>query len=91
MSLLSLPTSTIFATSTVLGVGDAQAADELDGQAEALHVGGDLRAAAVDDDRVHADVLEQHDVARELLAQRASSIAAPPYLMTTVLPWNSRM
>ena len=27
--------------------------------------------AAVHDDRVHADVLEQHDVARELLAQLA--------------------
>ncbi len=70
MSLLTLPTRTIFATSTVCGVGDAQPADELDRQAEALHVGGDLRAAAVHDDRVHPDVLEQHDVARELLAQR---------------------
>ena len=53
-----------------LGVGHAQAADELDRQPQALHVGGDLRAAAVDDDRVQPDVLEQHDVARELLAQR---------------------
>ena len=53
-----------------VGIGDAQAADELDGQAEPLHVGGDLRAAAVDDDRVEPDVLEQHHVTRELLAQR---------------------
>ena len=51
-------------------VGDAQPADELDRHVQALHVGGDVGAAAVDDDRVHADVLEQHDVARELLAQR---------------------
>ncbi len=50
-------------------VGDAQAADELDRHLEALHVGGDVRAAAVNDDRVDPDVLEQHDVARELLAQ----------------------
>ena len=49
--------------------GDAQAADELDRQAEPLHVAGDLGAAAVHDDRVQPDVLEQHDVARELLAQ----------------------
>ena len=53
-----------------VGVADAQAADELHRQPEALHVGRDLRAAAVDDDRVDPDVLEQHDVARELLAQR---------------------
>ncbi len=51
-------------------VGDAQPADKLDGQSETLHVGGDVGAAAVHDDRVQADVLEQHDVARELLAQR---------------------
>ncbi len=51
-------------------VGHAQPADELHGQAETLHVAGDLGAAAVHDDRVQADVLEQHDVACELLAQR---------------------
>ena len=38
MSLLTLPTRTIFATSTVCLVGDAQAADELDRQVQALHV-----------------------------------------------------
>ena len=72
-------------------VGHAQAAHELDRQAEALHVGGDLRSAAVHDDRVQPDVLQQHDVTRELLAQAGSSIAAPPYLMTTVFEWNSLM
>ena len=40
-------------------VGDPQAVDELDRQVEPLHVGGDLGAAAVDDDRVDPDVLEQ--------------------------------
>ena len=45
----------------------------------------------MDHDRVQADVLEQHDVAGEVLAQLRSVIAAPPYLMTTVWPWNSRM
>ena len=70
MSLLTLPTSTIFAISTVSESRHAQAADELDRQVEPLHVARDLRPAAVDDDRVHADVLEQHDVAREVLAQR---------------------
>ena len=52
-----------------VGVGYAQPTDELDRHPEALHVGGDLRAATVDDDRVQPDVLEQHDVARELLTQ----------------------
>ena len=51
-------------------VGDPQAVDELNRQIEPLHVDGDLRAAAVDDDRVHAHVLEQHHVARELLLER---------------------
>ncbi len=50
-------------------VGHAQAAHELDGQTEALHVGGDVGAAAVHHDRVEAHVLEQDHVARELLAQ----------------------
>ena len=52
-----------------LGVGDAQALDELDLHPHPLHVVGDLRAAAVDDDRVHPDVLEEDDVARERLAE----------------------
>src|SRR3954469_20506700 len=52
-----------------LGVGHAQPADELDRQVEPLHVRRDVGTAAVDDDRVDADVLEQHDVTRELLAQ----------------------
>ena len=46
-----------------------QSVDELDREVEPLHVAGDLRTATVDDDRVHADVLEQHDVARELLLE----------------------
>ncbi len=53
-----------------LGVGDAQPIDELHRQVEALHVGGDLRAASVDDHGVDADVLEQRDVARELVLER---------------------
>ena len=91
ISLLTLPTSTILATSTVLLVGHAQAADELDGQAEPLHVGRDLRAAAVDDDRVQPDVLEQHDVARELLAQRRVLHRGAAVLDDDGLEWNSRM
>ena len=52
-----------------LRVGHPQAVDELHLEAEPLHVLGDLGPAAVDDHRVHADVLEQHDVGRERLAQ----------------------
>ena len=52
-----------------LGVGDAQALVELDLEPEPLHVAGDLGAAAVDDHRVEADVLEQDDVGGEGFAQ----------------------
>ena len=50
-------------------VGHPQTVDEvaLDAQ-PAQHV-ADLRAAAVDDDGVDADLLHQHHVAREVLAQ----------------------
>ena len=53
-----------------LRVGDPQALVEADLEPEPLHVLGDLGAAAVDDDRVEADVLEQDDVGGEGLAQR---------------------
>ena len=52
-----------------VGVAHAQAADELDRHVEPVHVGGDVRPAAVDDDRVQADVLQEHHVTREVLAQ----------------------
>ncbi len=53
-----------------LAVGDAQTLDELDLHPEPLHVTGDLGAATVHDHRVQADVLEQHDVGRKLVAER---------------------
>ena len=56
--------------STRLGVGDAQAVDELGLLAEAPHELGDLRAAAVHDDRVHADEAHEHDVLREQVGER---------------------
>src|SRR5581483_1413768 len=52
-----------------LGVGYPKPLDKPYGEVEPLHVGGDVWAAAVDDDRVHADVGEQDDVACELLPQ----------------------
>jgi hypothetical protein len=52
-----------------LGVGDAQPLDETHLQAQPLHVVSDLRAAPVDDHRVHPDVLEQDDVPGEGLPQ----------------------
>ena len=48
-----------------LGVGDAQPVAELGGLAEAAHQRRDLRTAAVDDDRAHADEAHQHDVLGE--------------------------
>ena len=53
-----------------LGVGDAQAVDELRLLAEAAHQVGDLRTAAVHDDRVHADEPHEHDVVREQVGER---------------------
>ena len=50
-------------------VGDAHAADEPRLLAEALHHRPDLGPAAVHDHRVHADVLEEDDVAGEPLGQ----------------------
>ncbi len=52
-----------------LRVGDAQALVEAHLHAEPVHVLADLGAAAVDDDRVQPDVLEQDDVGGEGLAQ----------------------
>ena len=46
-------------------VGDPQAVHELALELQPLQHAGDLRAAAVHDDRVHARLLEQHDVLRE--------------------------
>ena len=46
-------------------VGDAQAVLELALDAELVEHGADLRAAAVDDDRLHAGLLQEHDVAGE--------------------------
>jgi hypothetical protein len=61
-----LPTNTILATSTVCS---SQTVDEAHLEPEPLHVARDFGPAAVYHDRVHPDVLEKHDVARELLAQ----------------------
>ena len=48
-----------------LGGGDPQAAAELAGQADPVEHRGDLRPAAVDDDRAQAGVPQEHDVLRE--------------------------
>jgi hypothetical protein len=45
----------------------------------------------VDDDRVDADVFEQDDVEGEIFCSSTSTMAWPPYLMTTVLPKNFRI
>src|SRR5215204_1622559 len=50
-------------------LGHAQALHEAHLHPEPLHVARDVGPAAVHDDRVHPDVLEEHDVARELLPQ----------------------
>ncbi len=60
-------------------VGDAQAVDEAGLDREAVEHLRDLRAAAMDDDRIDADLLQQDDVAREfarrpLVAHRMAAV-----------------
>jgi hypothetical protein len=50
-------------------VGDAQPVDEAALDALRLERGTDLRAAAMDDDRVDADRLQQHDILGEILGR----------------------
>ncbi len=52
-------------------VGDAQAIDEIALDLQALEHLADLRAAAMDDDRVHPDLFQKHDVLGEHGADRA--------------------
>ena len=68
ISLLILPQHHLDDVHRLL-VGDAHAADELRLDAELLQQAADLRAAAVDDDRVDADELQQHDVLGEALLE----------------------
>ena len=51
-------------------VGDAQPCDERRLDVEPLEHAADLRAAAVDHDRTHAEGLQQRDVLREALGER---------------------
>ena len=53
-----------------LGVGHPMAVDETGFDAHALHDPGERRAAAVDDQRLQSDVLQQDDVARPGVGQR---------------------
>jgi hypothetical protein len=68
------------------GVGDAQPVDEGGADLEAVEHRLDLRPAAVDHDRVDADLLEQHHVRAKSAAAATSPIAWPPYLMTMTAP-----
>ena len=63
--LVDLPAEHHFDEVHRFGVGHAHALDELAFLADALQELVDLRSAAVHDDRVHADQLQQHHVARE--------------------------
>ena len=69
ISWLSSP-STISTTFITLVVGDAHALPEFALDAHLLQQVADLRAAAVDDHRVHPHQLQHHDVAREAGLER---------------------
>ena len=90
ISRLTLPTSTMRTMSTVSASVTRRPSTELGLLAEPAHQLADLRAAAVHDDRVHADGRMQHDVLGEQVGRASgSSMALPPYLITTVVPENS--
>ena len=72
-------------------VGHPQPVDELDREVEPLHVAGDLGTAAVDDTGFMPTYLSSTTSRANSSFSAGSFIAAPPYLITTVLPWNSRM
>ena len=76
--LLMEPASTISTTSMAAASVTRKAVDEVALDAQAGEHLGDLRAAAVDHNRVDADLLQQHDVAREALGERgvAHGVAA---------------
>ncbi len=74
-----------------LGVGDAPAVDELGLLAEPAHELGDLRTAAVHDDRVHADEPHQHDVGREQVGELGVLHRVAAVLDDDGPPENSRM
>jgi len=74
-----------------LFVGDAHALDEGALLAQPRERLVDLRPAAMDHDRVHADQLEEHDVLGEVLLQGRVGHGVATYLMTSVLPWKRRM
>ncbi len=59
-------------------IGDAQPVDERALDLQPLQHVADLRSAAMDDDRVHPDLLQQHDVVGELPCDRivAHGVAA---------------
>ena len=63
-----------------LGIGDAHPLDEPDLHSQPLQVTGDVGASAVDDHRVQAHVLEQHDVRRKALAQLLVAHRGAPVL-----------
>jgi hypothetical protein len=65
--MLIFPASTI---STISLVGDADAVPELRLDPEPIQHLVDLRTAAVDDDRVDPDVLQQHHVLCEPILER---------------------
>ena len=63
-----------------LGIGDPQAVDELRHLAQPLHQVADLRATAVDDDRVHPDEPHEHDVLGEQVGERGVFHGVAPVL-----------
>ena len=91
ISRFTLPTSAIRAMSTVSASVTRRPSRNSGSLPSRAHEVGDLRSAAVHHHRVHPHQSHEHDVLGEQVREPGSSIAWPPYLMTTVRPLNSRM
>src|SRR3954469_8611452 len=91
MSLLTLPTRTIFATSTVSASLTRSPPTNCTGsprRSMKLVISGPPPCTTIG---LIPTYLSSTTSRANSSRSAGSSIAAPPYLMTTVLPWNSRM
>ena len=74
-----------------VGIGHPEALVELDLHAQALHVAGDVGPPPWTTTGFIPTYLRRTMSVANASISSSSAIAAPPYLMTTVRPWNSLM
>ncbi len=91
MSLLTFPTSTIFAISTVFASLTRSPPTKLTGMSSRSMYSVIAGPPPWTTTGLTPQYLSSTTSRAKSSRSAGSSIAAPPYLMTTVRPWNSRM